>query len=63
MKTIKVDIHQDSSCVWCEIDGVYIYAKDINEMIETFDKISEHSKRQYAFSRAHSAPLTYNREA
>ena len=60
MKTVKVEIHQDGKCAWCEIDGNFIYAKNADELKQTLDEMSEYNQQQYELAKADNAKLAYN---
>lgn len=61
MKTVKVHIHQDSSCAWCELnDGQMLYAKDAEELQQTLGMMSAYSKQQYELAGDNALAVSCN---
>ena len=60
IKTVKVYIHQDSNCAWCDLNGQMIYAKDAEELQQTLDAMSAYNKNQYELAQAGAPAVSCN---
>ncbi len=60
MKTVKVYIHQDGNCAWCDLNGQMIYAKDAEELQQTLDAMSAYNKKQYEPANANAPAVSCN---
>ena len=60
LKTVKVYIHQDNNCAWCDLNGQMIYAKDTEELQQTLDAMSAYNKNQYELAKADAPAVSCN---
>ena len=37
---MKVLIHEEKNCAWCEVDGNYIYGNNVDEVCKALDVAS-----------------------
>ena len=60
LKTEKVYIYQDNNCVWCELNGQMLYAKDIEELQQTLDAMSTYNKKHYELATTDTLVMSCN---
>ena len=37
---MKIEIHEEKNCAWCELNGTFIYGKNVGEVRTVLDNLA-----------------------